>query len=584
MEVNYLHIDELDYELMVRGLVTQANMDTKRSILRGYLNSEKADPNSSYPDVSLDFQLEVRTCQDKLDILDGMISKFNSDKKHPDYKRINTKLIHLKNRAMRLITQDQDQVNIKSEIIASIMLSFSNLERKFDKDSNPNEISLIDISPDELPAHLKELEHNSRININRRVSFHNNTSTSNILSADQPNLNLSSTNNQCENKSNKSIILHGLQTTPPVSHSHNIVSQHFNNNINSILPGLDRNTQINTNYQHISTPTSKQALYNPSLQDNLIPEFNFPLYNNNENNNKLVNSTLPLETNIGSKMTYIHKHNIKFSGKNQSLNNFLLKINEFCLAYNINKNQLINFAHEFFENEALHWFRANRNQINSWYELEQQLKSVFLPVDFELELWHEILNRTQGSNERSLIYIAIMENLFSRLISPLSDNQKLQIILRNLQPYIQNQLSLRQPVSLTELKSLCKLIEDSKDRIQNFKEPPVRNSNTLEPDLAYTKNINSLRNKCQINEIHEINKSQSNTVSPRCYNCGLNGHVFTNCRKPRNLFCFNCGHKNVTKRNCPKCSKNLSTTAPESGVTVQSQNLNPAENTNINSS
>lgn len=96
MEVNYLHLDELDWELKVRGAIVQANMDIKRRLLRGHLQSEKLNGKFSHPEVPLDFQAESMICNEKLVILEGMIGKFNSDKKHPDYKRIITKLCHLK--------------------------------------------------------------------------------------------------------------------------------------------------------------------------------------------------------------------------------------------------------------------------------------------------------------------------------------------------------------------------------------------------------------------------------------------------------------------------------------------------------
>ena len=40
----------------------------------------------------------------------------------------------------------------------------------------------------------------------------------------------------------------------------------------------------------------------------------------------------------------------------------------------------------------------------------------------------------------------------------------------------------------------------------------------------------------------------------RCFNCWARGHTRFTCRELRRLFCFNCGRRNVTMRNCPRCS------------------------------
>ena len=42
----------------------------------------------------------------------------------------------------------------------------------------------------------------------------------------------------------------------------------------------------------------------------------------------------------------------------------------------------------------------------------------------------------------------------------------------------------------------------------------------------------------------------------RCFNCWARGHTRFICREPRRLFCFNCGRRNVTMRNCPGARTN----------------------------
>lgn len=39
---------------------------------------------------------------------------------------------------------------------------------------------------------------------------------------------------------------------------------------------------------------------------------------------------------------------------------------------------------------------------------------------------------------------------------------------------------------------------------------------------------------------------------PGCYNCG-GSHHYATCPWPRNVFCYKCGIRKVTLKNCPKC-------------------------------
>ncbi|CAG9763611.1 unnamed protein product [Ceutorhynchus assimilis] len=297
-----------------------------------------------------------------------------------------------------------------------------------------------------------------------------------------------------------------------------------------------------------------------------------------------------------SRIPAFDRINLKFGGKGQSLHSFLEKVEEFSLSHRISREHLLNFAHEFFEGDALIWYRSIRSQIFTWNDLIYRLRLDFLPVDFEVAFWDEVRARTQGSNERPLIYIGIMENLFKRFINPVDEGTQLRLIMRNLLPYYQQQLVLRQPILLLELKSLCRILEDTKLRSESFQGPPLCNTSTLEPELAYRRDISdnnhhvkfqhSNKPKFGTNEINISQPSVSsesqddlvnfeaqdnclkidnqnskvevlNLASTKCWNCDQMGHAFPSCKLKRNVFCFSCGKKNITKPKCPNCkSKN----------------------------
>lgn len=375
------------------------------------------------------------------------------------------------------------------------------------------------------------------------------------------------------------------------------------NNIPSTFAVNSGNPQfVNQNYHNSNQPN----FINPSVgnSQNFIPQggqcygnpyfSNFNSYPQNQPSNSHYSDN--------QRIPHFNKINLKFNGRGQSLHSFLEKVEEFRLSHRIPKESLLNFAHEFFEGDTLIWYRSVRNSIFSWSDLIYRLRLDFLPIDFEVALWDEVRARTQGNSERPLIYIAVMENLFGRFINRVDENTQLRLIMRNLLPYYQQQLVLRQPVSLSELKNLCRILEDTKVRSELFQGPPSCTSSTLEPELAYKKEFSNKSNSrfqySNKTNTNEVNVTQSHSVSElpgdlikfessenittknqdnepgmcalnlastKCWNCDQLGHVFPDCKLKRNYFCFGCGKKNVIKSKCFNCkSKNVEQASPKS--------------------
>lgn len=50
--------------------------------------------------------------------------------------------------------------------------------------------------------------------------------------------------------------------------------------------------------------------------------------------------------------------------------------------------------------------------------------------------------------------------------------------------------------------------------------------------------------------------STDRSPSFTCWNCDQTGHRHNDCKEPKNIICYGCGRKNVTKPRCPNCSGN----------------------------
>lgn len=282
---------------------------------------------------------------------------------------------------------------------------------------------------------------------------------------------------------------------------------------------------------------------------------------------------------------------LKYSGKS-CVRSFILKVEEFVLSRGISYDKILSLAFEIFTDDALHWYRYNKDKVQSWSELCKLLIEDFSSRDYDYRFLSEIRSRTQGESENITIYLSIMHGMFSRLSKPLSEDDKLEIILHNIRPCYANTLSASPDIlTIDSLKSLCRNYENIQSRFSQFHEPPKVSSCTIAPEFAYkpsTSASNSLPNKYNSfnQHKHTYNTDQNNYNKPYsttnrqkptanyyenknipvsvvardnpkvtfCPRCRTDDHSLKNCKEDRFLICFKCGKKDVRFSECPVCN------------------------------
>lgn len=247
------------------------------------------------------------------------------------------------------------------------------------------------------------------------------------------------------------------------------------------------------------------------------------------------------------KLVPISQWGLKFSGgDNMSVNAFIERVVELKDARNATNQDLWRYAIDLFDGEALIWYRANREYVDNWDDLVTLLKRTFQKPFYQEELLLEINSRTQGKDESVIIYIAVMQNMFKRLPNRLTEQEKLTIILKNLQPYYQRALCRDEIYSISDLINVLRIVERTKVNCDNFQEPKNFKS-TLEPDLAYKSPVDS----SDVFEVKETASKTTDVIKMRCWNCRESGHLFRGCSLPKQrLFCFRCGRFGVTSKDC----------------------------------
>lgn len=296
---------------------------------------------------------------------------------------------------------------------------------------------------------------------------------------------------------------------------------------------------------------------NQRFNNNFFQHSNYPNNNNNSFDRvQHLQPQLPQPQPQFRRRNPVADWNLFFSGdkKDMSVNDFLSRVALYARAEKVTGDELMSSAIYLFKGKADIWFRAFSPYFNTWDQLVQGLKAQFLPVDYDFWLLKEIEQRLQGETEDFGIFSAAMEMMFRNLTNPLSERQKLDIVMRNMLPMYSDRLSLMYIDNIPQLGAMCKRIEESKYRINRQIIPQIERCDLLEPAYSYHPPSfprHSLAIEPDFSQVAQITYRGQRTFL--CYNCGEPGHHHNQCRSERKLFCYKCGLVGYVSRNCVRC-------------------------------
>jgi hypothetical protein len=277
------------------------------------------------------------------------------------------------------------------------------------------------------------------------------------------------------------------------------------------------------------------------------------------------------------------------------------------------KQEVLNSAFHLFSGRAKTWYMTWRHTFGTYDYLIDRLKANFLSADHDLVLRHEIEQREQRTNEPFIQFLTDVEYKCQQLSRPLSEQEKLFIIRRNLNSFYSSRLGAMDITSIEHLVRLCDRVDtfsrsnrtsnianSSSNRNQitanNFQrnsnrtfrvnevgseqnsetEIPASTEETVEETVNVVKTVTRLpfknttasqtdpRNSFQAqNTSNHANRNHSQPQDPlnqksiQCFNCKKFGHKFSQCRTPQtSIFCYRCGQDNVYSFECPCASGN----------------------------
>lgn len=142
-----------------------------------------------------------------------------------------------------------------------------------------------------------------------------------------------------------------------------------------------------------------------------------------------------------------------------SLVEFLRRVERYKKTQHITDESLVENAFFLFEGVALDWYEDNHKQFRKWKHVVEGLRRAFVAEDNDYLVRQKCDNRKQQRHETFEVYMSQMNKLFQGLSYELSDEEKFNILKRNVKPAHRLGIALLKVKTLVELKDACRSLD-----------------------------------------------------------------------------------------------------------------------------
>lgn len=293
----------------------------------------------------------------------------------------------------------------------------------------------------------------------------------------------------------------------------------------------------------------------------------------------------------------IRQWNLRFSGSPTGLgiDDFLFRVERQAQLDGVSNTALALGIGDLLTDRAAQWFWTyqRKNERLTWVDLRDAfIRRYASQRDTDYEIRAKIETRKQRVGEHFGDFCQDIEALAVRLTRRMPEDELIEVLRRNMNMRLRKALWQSRSDTVEELINDCeeyeRLCEEEDRQHQLLQRRSMRVSELEEPQpIHYHSNQNH-----QQDSDPEFPVEALDTTHMICWNCKDIGHVFTQCRQPRqSIFCFSCGSGGVLRNQCTnvRCLGNAKKDAPITGLTrsnptaiLNSQNqqttrINPTE-------
>ncbi|KAF6210116.1 hypothetical protein GE061_015872 [Apolygus lucorum] len=244
----------------------------------------------------------------------------------------------------------------------------------------------------------------------------------------------------------------------------------------------------------------------------------------------------------------------KFTGENpDKALDFMEDVEERAQTRSVSLVRLLRESAELFEGEALVWYRDAIRRVSTWQELKREFLIAYQAYGNDSNLRDRIRGCKQSESQSIDVFLGKMEGMYSRLERPVSETERLEEILRNLNPFLKEKLVMTPMSSIHHLRVSARLAEAGRLRMGSAPAHlPV--SQTQKP-VGVVGRVASVASDSlpSAGLVEALQGSGGETF--KCYNCGSGDHPHRSCPLPRKKFCFRCGLPDATTFSCSRCNK-----------------------------
>lgn len=262
-------------------------------------------------------------------------------------------------------------------------------------------------------------------------------------------------------------------------------------------------------------------------------------------------------------MQVVRKWGLSFDNSSAiSADEFLLRLEENCLAYQIDRDALLNCLPGLLGGLPLQWYRLNRSLWTTWNAFRRDFGTMYIAPDYQDRLEEEIRARTQGENESINDFVVSLCSLLSRLNPPPNEETQIKWIFRNLHPDYLTYVKRSEVYSIPSLLKRGQELELLRERQRTYRPPPAKEEAMI-PELAYDRALFSkggptnhpVKSSTEVMVVNRAIPGEHPTpkTTRRCWNCRETGHFYEHCPQPRRRFCSNCGNQRAGTEACTRC-------------------------------
>lgn len=219
-------------------------------------------------------------------------------------------------------------------------------------------------------------------------------------------------------------------------------------------------------------------------------------------------------------------------------------------------------AHLLFKDSASTWYTTYEEKFVTWEVLESYLRLRYDNPNRDQMIIDEMRDRKQRTHEKFSEFLTEMEALAQRMIRKMSEQEKFELIVRNMKISYKKRLALETIYSIDHLSQLCYRLDALETPLYPSQGQSRRMVNQIElddedvlTDLTgeETEEIFALKARYAALKYGK-GKADGDTKRENpetCWNCLQIGHMWRDCEKRKRIFCHICGYMDTTAFRCP---------------------------------